>query len=43
MGRTVGCFIPLEAFVVTPGTMKTSPQGGDIQVGFSSGTPGPCV
>lgn len=41
LGRTVGCFIPLEACMVTPGTMKASPQRGGIQVGSSSGTPGP--
>lgn len=38
MGRTVGCFQPLEGCIVPSGAMKVKPQGGDIQVYSSSGS-----
>lgn len=41
MGRTSGCFPPLEVLSVLSGTMKFSPQGGDFQVRSSLGPLGP--
>lgn len=41
LGRTTGCFSPLYVCPAASGTMEVGPQGGRIQVGYSSGALGP--
>jgi hypothetical protein len=43
LGRAVGCFIPLEAYMVTPGPMEAVLRGGGSQVSSSSGALGLCL
>lgn len=37
LGRVIGCFSPLEAYMIPSGSMKTGPHGDGFQINSSTG------